>query len=32
MKNRDILYDIEVADACVRVFEEKGFKFKPHVS
>jgi HD-GYP domain-containing protein (c-di-GMP phosphodiesterase class II) len=27
-KNRDILYDPEVVDACVRLFREKGFEFK----
>lgn len=27
-KNRGILYDEKVADACLRLFEEKGFKFK----
>lgn len=27
-KNRGILYDEEVVDACLRLFEEKGYKFK----
>ncbi|MFC2050815.1 PAS domain S-box protein [Chloroflexota bacterium] len=27
-KNRGVLYDIEAADACFRVFNEKGFKFE----
>ncbi len=27
-QNRDILYDPEVVDACLRLFEEKGFKWK----
>ena len=27
-KNRSILYDPEAADACLRVFLEKGYKFK----
>ncbi len=26
-KNRGILYDPEVVDACLRLFREKGFKF-----
>jgi len=26
-QNRDILYDPEVADACLKLFTEKGFKF-----
>jgi len=26
--NRGILYDPEVVDACLRLFKEKGFKFK----
>ncbi len=30
-KNRDILYDPEVVDACVRLFREKGFEFKTRV-
>jgi PAS domain S-box-containing protein/putative nucleotidyltransferase with HDIG domain len=28
MKQKDVLYDPDVADACVRVFKERGFKFK----
>lgn len=27
-KNKDILYEPKVVDACIRVFKEKGFKFK----
>ena len=27
-KNRGILYDADAVDACVRLFREKGFKFK----
>jgi PAS domain S-box-containing protein len=27
-KNRGVLYDPEVADACLRVFNKKGFKFE----
>jgi PAS domain S-box-containing protein len=27
-KNRGILYDTEVADACLKLFKEKGFKFE----
>ena len=27
-QNRDILYDPEVVDACLRLFKEKGFKWK----
>ncbi len=27
-KNKDILYDPKVVDACIKVFKEKGFKFK----
>ena len=27
-KNRDVLYDPDVVDACVRLFKEKNFKFK----
>jgi len=27
-QNRDVLYDPEVADACLKLFKEKGFKFK----
>ena len=27
-KNRGILYDPEVVDACLKLFKEKGFKFK----
>jgi len=26
-KNRGILYDPEVVDACIKLFKEKGFKF-----
>jgi PAS domain S-box-containing protein len=26
-KNRDILYDPEVSDACLRLFQEKGYRF-----
>jgi PAS domain S-box-containing protein/putative nucleotidyltransferase with HDIG domain len=28
MKQKGMLYDPDVADACVRVFKERGFKFK----
>ncbi len=27
-QNRDILYDPEVVDACLRLFKEKVFKFE----
>jgi HD-GYP domain-containing protein (c-di-GMP phosphodiesterase class II) len=27
-KNKDILYDPKVVAACIKVFKEKGFKFK----
>jgi len=27
-KNRDILYDPEVVDICLKLFKEKGFKFE----
>ncbi|OEU66338.1 MAG: hypothetical protein BBJ57_01110 [Desulfobacterales bacterium PC51MH44] len=27
-KNREVLYDPEVVDACLRLFKEKGFEFK----
>lgn len=27
-KNRDVLYDPEVVDACLKLFKEKGFKFE----
>ena len=27
-KNRGILYDPEVVDACLRLFNEKGYKFE----
>ncbi len=27
-KNKGILYDPEVADVCLKLFREKGFKFK----
>lgn len=27
-KNRGILYDPEIVDACIRLFKEKGFKFE----
>ncbi|MCK4240378.1 MAG: hypothetical protein KAX30_02065, partial [Candidatus Atribacteria bacterium] len=27
-KNRGILYDPEVVDACLKLFKEKGFKFE----
>ena len=27
-QNKGILYDPEVVDACLRLFEEKGFKFE----
>ena len=27
-QNKDILYDPEVVDACLKLFKEKGFKFK----
>jgi len=27
-KNRGTLYDPQVVDACLRLFREKGFKFK----
>jgi HD-GYP domain-containing protein (c-di-GMP phosphodiesterase class II) len=27
-KNREVLYDPEVVDACLRLFKDKGFKFK----
>ena len=27
-KNRDILYDSDVVDACVKLFRERGFKFE----
>ncbi len=27
-ENRDVLYDTEVVDACLRLFNEKGFKFE----
>ncbi|MCD6107557.1 MAG: hypothetical protein J7J57_05085, partial [Caldisericaceae bacterium] len=27
-KNKGILYDSKVADICVRLFKEKGFKFE----
>lgn len=27
-KNRDLLYDSKVVDACLRLFNEKGFKFQ----
>jgi HD-GYP domain-containing protein (c-di-GMP phosphodiesterase class II) len=26
-KNRDILYDPEVSDACLKLFQEKGYRF-----
>ena len=26
--NKDILYDPKVVDACIKLFKEKGFKFK----
>lgn len=28
IQNRDILYDPEVVDACLKIFKEKGFKFE----
>lgn len=31
VKNKGALYDSDVADACVRVFKEKGFSFKTPV-
>ena len=30
-RNKGVLYDSDVAEACVRVFKEKGFKFKTPV-
>ena len=27
-QNKDILYDPEVVDACLKLFKEKGFKFE----
>ena len=27
-KNKGILYDPEVVDACLKLFKEKGFKFE----
>jgi len=27
-QNKGILYDLEVVDVCLRLFQEKGFKFK----
>jgi len=27
-KNKGILYDPEIVDVCVKLFKEKGFKFK----
>jgi HD-GYP domain-containing protein (c-di-GMP phosphodiesterase class II) len=27
-QNKGILYDPEVVDVCLRLFKEKGFKFK----
>jgi putative nucleotidyltransferase with HDIG domain len=30
-RNKGVLYDSDVAEACVRVFEEKGFSFKTPV-
>ena len=26
-KNKSILYDVNVADACLRLFREKGYQF-----
>jgi HD-GYP domain-containing protein (c-di-GMP phosphodiesterase class II) len=28
VKNKGVLYDAEVVDACVRLFRKKGYKFK----
>ena len=28
-RNKKVLYDHRVVDACIRVFDEKGFKFNP---
>jgi len=27
-KNKGVLYDLEVSDACMRLFREKGFQLK----
>jgi len=27
-KNKDILYDPEIVDVCIKLFQEKGFKFE----
>ncbi|GAG54171.1 unnamed protein product, partial [marine sediment metagenome] len=27
-KNRGVLYDPEIVDACLKLFREKGFKFE----
>jgi HD-GYP domain-containing protein (c-di-GMP phosphodiesterase class II) len=27
-KNREVLYDVNVADACLRLFREKGFQIE----
>jgi len=29
-RNRGILYDPDVVDACMKLFQEKKFKFKQH--
>jgi HD-GYP domain-containing protein (c-di-GMP phosphodiesterase class II) len=31
-KNKGILYDVEVANTCIRLFREKGFRFEPTAS
>ena len=31
-KNRGKLYNTEIVDSCIRVFKEKGFKFKDLVN
>jgi HD-GYP domain-containing protein (c-di-GMP phosphodiesterase class II) len=28
IKNKGVLYDPEIVDVCVRLFKEKGFRFK----